>query len=50
MRVKIRTAVNCIGIEVGREAEVDLDDKVIALAKAGYLQLLRPSDGNHVPE
>lgn len=50
MRVKVRATINVIGLDVGREAEIELDERVAALAQAGYLKLLRPVSGQDVPE
>ena len=50
MKVKVRATINIIGLDVGREAEIELDDHVAALARAGYLNLLRPINGQDVSE
>lgn len=50
MRVKILATVNCIGLDPGRQAEVDLDAKVRALINVGFLQVLRPVDGQVVSQ
>jgi hypothetical protein len=50
VRVKIRPTMNIIGLDVGREAEIEFDEHVAALIRAGYLKLLRPINGQDVPE
>ena len=50
MRVKVKATINIIGLDVGQSAEIELDDHVAALARAGYLQLLRPINGQDLPE
>lgn len=44
--VKVKATVTMFGLNPGQEAEIDLDERVRALIKAGYLILLRPkTDG-----
>lgn len=39
--VKVRSTINTLGLKPGQEAEIDLDERVRALIKTGYLLLLR---------
>lgn len=50
VRVKILSTVHCIGIDPGVQAEIELTETAAALIRAGYLQLLRPSDGQNLPQ
>ena len=45
MQVKVRATVNGLGLKPGQEAEIELDDRVVAFLRAGLFQLLRPKNG-----
>lgn len=48
MHVKVRATVNGLGLKPGQEAEIDLDERVLAFLRHGLFQLLRPINGQNV--
>lgn len=43
--VKVRATITTLGLSPGKEAEIDLDERVRALIRAGYFLMLRPIHG-----
>jgi hypothetical protein len=44
-RIKVRATVTLLGLNAGDQAEIDLNDRVLTLIRAGYLRALRPKNG-----
>lgn len=44
-RIKVRAVVTLLGLNAGQQAEIDVNERVLTLIRAGYLRALRPKNG-----